>query len=823
MSLPGHLAKLFSEIHGLSDEDRETFLNTHCEHDSALKMELLALLQTSEQAESWFDGFSSRLSTLTQEQGENIEPDLEGLETIGPWKLLALLGYGGMGTVYLAERADRQHQKRVALKVLSTHAVDAISRYRFQTEQQILAGLNHKNIARFLDGGVTENGTSYIAMDYVDGVSINEYCQQKKQKQHAILSLFIQVCEATAYAHSKLVVHRDIKPANIMVDDAGNVKLLDFGIAKILDDAQAASELTQLAFRPVSPNYASPEMLAGGDVSQATDIYSLGVVLYELLSGEKLFSSTRTGFNLEASKQLPEIKEQKYCNGDLVAIIENCLWPDMERRYQSVSELLNDIRAFLAGRPVSVKAGLRSYLFAKFVMRHKAAIAVATTISLLLLTLSWLSIQFALTTSHQSQAIVEERDRANTIKRFLIDVFDSAHPTAKKSELTAIEIASEGFEKAKLELASEPEIQRELMAAFADIFGDLRDLEKSREALEAQLILEERIKGQVSIEYIETLLLLAITVEAQGNYQSSLEFAQRALALSLKGGFLKEQARAMEKTGRIYHLQSQYEAAQEQYLKALAFYEKELPQALYDRALTHLHLGWLTLHRDNLVLAGENLEKGYAILLQDDEGNREMIAEFLLALGLYHLRTNNIDAAIASYEESIALFTGFLGPGNAVLQFPLNGLTMVYNQIGEYDKAIEAGHDAITLTRQSNPDNPNLGLFIAELANAYRGKGECETALSYFDEARAIMEKALPDHPKIYTSAWQYGACLANLGRQSEAESWMRKGYEGLEVLLHPQHFRVRDAREALVAFYKKVGNEQALKRYETENQKDSQ
>jgi tetratricopeptide (TPR) repeat protein len=298
---------------------------------------------------------------------------------IGPYRVVKQLGHGGMGTVFLASREDDEFEQRVAIKLVRRGAGGESLLQRFRQERQILAALEHPNIARLLDGGTTSGGVPYLVMEYVEGTPIDDYCRANYLSIDARLRLFLQLCDAVQYAHRSLVIHRDIKPANVLVTADGIPKLLDFGIAK-LTSAQTTGTVTQM----MTPDYASPEQLAGKLVTTATDVYSLGLLLFELLTGKRAFDGVQRTGDTEPPRA-SSVSGLRSLRGDLDRILLVALDPDPDRRYASVDKLADDVRRHLDGHPVSARGASLGYRTAKFVRRNKlfvAAAAVAVVVAI---------------------------------------------------------------------------------------------------------------------------------------------------------------------------------------------------------------------------------------------------------------------------------------------------------------------------------------------------------------------------------------------------------------------------------------------------------
>jgi tetratricopeptide (TPR) repeat protein len=377
---------IFYEAFAAPGEARAELIETRCGGDRELAAEVRLLLEASEAEERL--AASRRL-----EPGAGRESQAEARQ-IGPYLLDRLLGRGGMGAVYLAHRADGQFEQKVAIKLIDLPFATGVFQKRFRQERQILAGLQHPYIARLLDGGVTAAGDLYLVMEYVDGVPIHRFCQEHRLSEHERLELFLHVCEAVQFAHQNFVVHRDLKPDNIMVAEDGTPRLLDFGTAKLLSPSEAApgSELTREGYQSYTPQYASPEQVLGNPITTASDTYSLGVLLYLLLTGEPPyeFKELTTGEMLRVvceeapRKPSQEAVSGKRLNPDLVAILEKALRKEPQERYRTAEQLVNDVRAYLAGLPVGARHGTLRYRTSKFAHRHWLGLASAAVLALTL-------------------------------------------------------------------------------------------------------------------------------------------------------------------------------------------------------------------------------------------------------------------------------------------------------------------------------------------------------------------------------------------------------------------------------------------------------
>ncbi len=424
------MESLYDAVSEMDADERARFLAVQCADDEDLRCELMRLFR---------DG-DSGLTGVVEQAAADIAPDQWSGHRLGPYRIQRRLGQGGMGSVYLAVRDDDQFRKQVAIKTLKFEAVESFTLQRFRHERQILANLEHANIARLLDGGTTDQGTPYIVLEYVAGTSITSYCNERRLTIENRLHLFRQVCAAVQYAHQNLIVHRDIKPGNVLVTADGVPKLLDFGIAKLLDPGASTGEVqpaTATGLHPMTPDYASPEQVRGQAVSTATDIYSLGVVLYELLTGKRPhelqnYDALEIAHVIcETEIQPPSAHGNRRLRGDLDNIVLKALQRDPGRRYSSVEQFSEDIRRHLDGLPIAARPDTATYRAAKFVRRHwLGVISAAAVVAALAVGLGVSMYEARIAQRRFAQV----RELANT---FLFQFYDQVTPLAGSTAVRA--------------------------------------------------------------------------------------------------------------------------------------------------------------------------------------------------------------------------------------------------------------------------------------------------------------------------------------------------------------------------------------------------
>src|SRR4249919_1535365 len=411
-------------------------------------------------------------------------------QEIGPYRLVVPLGEGGMGQVWLAMRADGLYERQVALKLLRPGLGDAGLRVRFTRERQILARLGHAHIARLLDAGISQDGQPYLALDYVHGEAITDYAQKHNLDQHARLQLFAQVCAAVSHAHANLVVHRDLKPSNIMVTPAGEVCLLDFGIAKLLDQERSDNtDITQTGSRTFTLHYAAPEQLRGEVITTMTDVYALGVVLYELLTDCKPYELSRQSDaaweqaileeepgrpsqvalrRARETESLVDRRRARALSGELDNIILKTLSKQPEHRYASVEALAQDLRRHLDGQPVQARAQSLGYRTRKYLRRHAVGLglgfAVTSVLAVALAIVSW-----------QASRAMKEASRAQAMQDFVIALFENSGNASSTRGVDVRALLDAGVARADTELAAQPQARAELLGLIARLRSGLGD------------------------------------------------------------------------------------------------------------------------------------------------------------------------------------------------------------------------------------------------------------------------------------------------------------------------------------------------------------
>ena len=501
--------------------ERSGFLNVVCVNDPEMLAEVESLLAAHNDIGDFIENAAFRAEGVFSNGTDHTD------RHFGHYKIIREIGSGGMGAVYLAERDDGEFSQRVAVKIIRQAIAETELVNRFKRERQILATLNHQNIAKLLDGGVSDDGLPFLAMEFVEGSAITKYAAEKGLSLNDRLRLFIKVCGALSYAHRNLIVHRDLKPSNILVTDEGEPKLLDFGLAKLLDaDIAGDTEQTQTAFRALTPAYASPEQLSNGVITTASDVYSLGVVLYELLTGSRPFKFDgkslddiiRTVSNVEP--RLPSANSRSTgsktnLKGDLDNIALMALRKEPESRYRSVEAFSDDIQRYLDGLPVSARRPTVRYRFSKFITRHKASVAAVCLILLALF--GGITVSF-----WQAKETRRQKEKAEAINSFLEQTLKYANPILSNlrkngEETTVNEVLDEAARRLDSgEFDSNPEVKAELERTVGSTYFSQGKYNQGRKHFGSYFSLLRQLYGESHPKMVEGSVIWAGLLFAKG-------------------------------------------------------------------------------------------------------------------------------------------------------------------------------------------------------------------------------------------------------------------------------------------------------------------
>jgi len=854
------IQKLFHEAADLSTSQRQSFLKETCRDDDALMAEVLAMLEQDSFGASLLDGDVGSLAHRIV--GNGTFPTL-AFKDFGPYRIVKVLGEGGVGVVYLAERDDVG--SLVAIKILRDAWLSPARRERFLGEQRTLAQLNHPSIARLYDADTLPDGTPWFVMEYVDGLPLTEYCRRRQSSIGERLQSLRSVCEAVQHAHQHAIIHRDLKPSNILVKPDGAVTLLDFGIAKQLDGLEKTADRTLTGFTLMTPAYAAPEQIRGGPVGVYTDVYSLGVILYELLAGQLPFDlSGRTP--AEAGTMIVEHQPEKPSAAPRRAAASKTAWADLDvlcltamhkdpsRRYRSIEALIRDIDHYLNGEPLEARPDTLRYRVGKLVRRNRRSLTAAGVV---LTVIAGLVVFFTVRLALARNRTLAEAARTQRIQSFMLNLFgDQAAGPA--DSLRVVTLLDRGVEEARI-LDREPAVQAELYQTLGGLYQKLGKLEQSDALLSLALERRRAIFGQQHAEVAESLVALgqlrvdqARLADAESLVRDGLDMGRRTLPPHHPA-----LARAQAALGRVLEHRGDYTQAAATLEEAVRIQSRpggsapDLAASLSELANTEFYAGHYAIS-DGLnrrVLAmHQQLYGGRHPLIADDlinlasiQNNLGHYAEAeafdrraldinrswygkdhpetgasLNYLGQALVMEGRYDEAEDMLQQSLAIQERVYGPVHQRVAVALNELGLLAVKRGKLDEAEARFRRAVDIDRTVyGGRHQAVALETANLASVYLQKNQNARAEQLFREAIACYQQTLPPgHLNIGIAELKLGRTLVREHRDAEAETHLLAGYEIIAKQTSPSISWLQQARQDLVRLYDDAGHPEKADRF---------
>ncbi|MGE0127868.1 MAG: tetratricopeptide repeat protein [Blastocatellales bacterium] len=802
--------ELFGAAVDRPDAEREAYLTQVCGGDEELRREVLSLLacDTNE------DFIQKPIAGAAISFSPGLRDDLTG-NRIGPYRITRLIGRGGMGAVYEAVRDDDQFQQQVAIKLIRSGMDSDFAHERFVRERQILASLNHPHIARLFDGGATGDGRPYFVMEFVDGEPITDYCRKRRLSLDEKLKLFRDVCSAVQHAHQKLVVHRDLKPSNILVTANGTPKLLDFGIAKLLtpDPGEAVTQ-TETAIRLMTPDYASPEQVRGLGVTVASDVYSLGVALYELLTGRRPYQfETYSPLEIEraicdteapppseaARQQAGEAGESpklaRRLEGDLDNIMMMALRKEPERRYQSVEQFSDDLRRYLTGLPIKARPDTFSYRAGKFARRHRVAVVAAALVSLSLL-------GGILATTLAARQARAERDRANQAAaaaeaaiQSLVSVFEFADPGKSHSHtITAKELLDQGAEKVAHELKDQPAAQARLIDTVGVLYYKLGVFDRAQALMEEALKLRRQALGAESADVAASLHHLGMLAYVKGDFAASESRFREALRLRRKllGGEHPDVADSLSRLGVLLVERGNLTEAEPLLREALALGRRRLGS---DKVFTNSLCGLVRLlsRQGKVAEAAELYRQAPALYRQLYGAESHAVADGLSYLAFTLQELGDYTGAESLFREALTLQRDRLGAESQDMVWAIAKLASLLQDKREYAEAERLYRQALDLQRKLFGENhQGLAELMNNLAFLLREKGDYAGAEPLFRQTLALNRKLHGEtHSVTANTISNLAEVYFDRGQYDEALRLYRQALDDFLKLHHPNHWIV--------------------------------
>ena len=804
------IQSLFEQLADMDGPAREAHLDKSCGEDADLRLSVQSLLTLDGARE---DALLNAVGAAAESLLDDHRDRLIGTR-VGAYRVVSILGHGGMSTVYRGERDDSQYHQTVAIKVLQQASVHPRLRSRLHSERHILATLDNPSIARLIDSGDLEDGTPYLVMEFVDGESIDVYCDARTLFVRERIELFIAVCGAVQYAHRNLIVHRDIKASNIFVTDDGAPKLLDFGIAKLLAPESLSHTLpvTRLQERILTPENAAPEQVLGRPITTATDTYALGVLLYLLLTGRspyRLLSYSQlqleraicmddparpsqivvAKLNGETDIDRSRISDRRglspqrlraRLSGDLDAIVAMAMRKEPDKRYPSVEALAEDLRRHLLGQPVHARQGDWRYNAVKFLRRNLLAVVSVAAVFVGLFIIAAVTLWQNHLIGLARDATAEERDRAQQVSGFMVDVFSRADPfNAQGQPSTAQELLDRGAEKIKGNANLQPEVRAQLLESIGLAYRRQGLYSRAIPLFEQAVAMRRSASPTDPRKLAAALANLAQALTDAGGFVSAEAYIQQALFLSQASDRPATAATAdiLFQYGHfLLSAKSDPERASKIFSEALAIYRSVPGDQHLSIALTLCSLAAPAMWAGDFVVAEQYQREGLNLLRSTVSRNYPDYASSLEGLGYILTQRGKYAEAEQTLNEALQIERGDFGADNQRIAAIEANLGEIYERQGDPVRAMKSIQDALRITKDRMAPNHYIAGYILEaLANLYLNADNLGAAESNARKALAIYAQALPAR-HLYVAATRHlmGEILLRRGQFAAAEIELR-------------------------------------------------
>ncbi|MEP6731183.1 MAG: serine/threonine-protein kinase [bacterium] len=818
------LDALLDQLLDLPAEECDAFVDRVTATDPSLRAELWRRLDAHRASGDFLERPAIELAApllLESREADNAFRTSAAPERVGPYRIVRELGHGGMGAVFLAERDDGQFEQRVALKLVRhTLANSAELSARFMEERRILAVLEHPGIARLLDGGVSDTGVPWFAMEYIDGEPLDAYCDTHGLSVKQRLSLFGAVCEAVQYAHQHLVVHRDLKPSNILVTNDGVVKLLDFGIAKLVDPLDSGDDATRTAWHAMTPQYAAPEQVRGEPVSTATDVYALGVVLYELVTGQRPYElrgltpaelehtvcdleppkpSTTFGADdnaLDTRADRARVRGsttdrlRRLLHGDIDAITMQALRKEPARRYPSASALVDDVRRFCDGMPVVARTNSAGYRFRKFAGRHRGALAVAASMLLLLTS------AYARERVMRARAEGETR-KAKAVEAYVVGIFDGSDPFSEAArpgeELTARALLDRGAQRVGAELATQPEVEAEMRGVIGRVYTSLGVFDKAEAQGRQSLARRRALYGTNSASVAEAMDQLGVVLQKRYVLPEAERLLQESLAMrrALLGPDDSATAESLDHLTDFYQEKNDFNRALGYAHEAVESRRRSFGDESPKYATSLVNLALLLWWKEKFDEAEPILRRALAIETRTLGENAVATAQTLHNLAQVLEMRSHYDEAEIFYRRALAAKRKVLGNAHPTVTVNLNNLgIMLATQLERPAEGEPLIREALALDRQMfGKRHGYVSASLTNLAAVLRMKGDFEEAERSAREALDVDRSLFTgDHSSLALDMNAIGAIRHLKGDLDGAIPMFRESHAQFKRLLGPAH-----------------------------------
>jgi serine/threonine-protein kinase len=803
--------------------DWSTVLASACDNDQALRDEVEDLLSRLSTAQSFLETPPKATAAALIAQARQLEGAAHEGRRIGAYRILRQIGYGGMSRVFLAERADGEFTQQVALKLLRPGLDSEIDQHRFRAERQILASLNHPNIARLLDGGLTDQGQPYLVLELVDGEPIDRYCSERGLRLRPRLELFLAIADAVQYAHRRLIVHRDVKPSNVLVTNDGTVKLLDFGLAKLLEpsyDAEPAMP-TATGHRWMTPEYAAPEQIRGTSITTLTDVYQLGALLHELLTGRPPFGTReRSVHELETAILEGDLQPLTgELGGDLDAIVGKALSRESDARYASAQELAQDVRRHLVGQPVIARRQTLVYRARRFARRHRAALTAAVAASVLLVGYVGMVI---VDRRRIRRALVEAQAgtrKAEQVTDFMLGLFQAAEGgQSLRDTVTAHELLARGLARANA-LSAQPELKAQMLDVIGRIHTQLGEYDQAKPMLEEAVRIRRSIYGDVHPDVATSLEALADVSASQRDNAETVRLRRQVVALrrTISGDDNPKTLNALYALALSLHRSGDFRGAApafDQWMAAITRQPRELSenraQQLIDAADVYESRGEIdraeVLIREALTIRRALYGNHHSLVAS----NLNMLASLLAS------KPGNAVAVDSLFRESEAVLRAAYPDGHLSLSLTLRNHGRQLQRLNRWSDAQALMREALELRRRLlGPNSLDVGMSDIDVGFNLAMMGSYPEAETFDRDAIRIFRANFDDHNAMVVMARDHLAeALRGQGQFAEAESLLLAGYERFKTPNPVTKNWLGHALNALVRLYDAEGRPDEAAKY---------
>ena len=827
--------ELFEAVVDLDPSQRAALLDSECGGDESLRAEIESLLKSDERSNDFIE--QPAFAIPRDLFPDNVDEPFVGRQ-FGAYQVIREIGRGGLGAVYLAARADDEYRKEVAIKLVRRGLDTEDILRRFRNERQILAQLDHPNIARLIDGGTTDDGLPYFVMEYVNGVPINVYCDANALRTSERLELFRKVCAAITYAHQNLVIHRDLKPSNILVTQEGDLKLLDFGIAKLLSASDELFTQTSPALRVMTPEYASPEQIKGDRIMTTSDVYSLGVLLYELLTGQRPYRlKTRTPEEIARAitEQEPErpstaiardvgnsknqIPNPKSLRGDLDNIVLMAMRKEPARRYSSVGQFSEDIRRHLEGLPVIARKDTVTYRASKFVNRHRIGVAAA---ALILLSL----IGGIVVTLIEVRTARRERAKAEAVSSFLQKALNASNPAVNVGGQPTVKDLLDDASKrlAREELSDQPEVKAELQRIIGSSYLFLGQYDLAQQNLMAALQIQNQIFGGDSVETLKTGVLMAsLWAGAKGDYAKANKFylanLPRLRAEQKKGTISADYLdAALNGFALLQRAQGNSKEAESLLHEELALRPGLSPDQEKGVGFAEAILALTQADQGKFDEAIKTVRERIEVIRRQKGNETPEVCASLTGLGSFLIEKGAFAEAEESLRAAETVYRKVYNAANMQLGDNLRLQAQAFLCLRQYAEAEAKINATLEIYRAgSSPQYVNYATALMVQGMIYSQTGRTAEAENLLREAVRIRAESVPEtHFMRATANGALGEFLTTQKRFAEAEPFLLTSYESLKNSQTPSSPRTRLALQRLAALYENWGKMDAASKYQS-------